>query len=138
MILGLPMNLLAVLFLFLLTSKLVKVPIYINNKELVQGGIWLAEIIFQSKMDAQRFYNHLLKCLQNYSVNQHILLLEDRYIVKIIEGGLPNQTFEKVKEAFWEFIINIKRDDWYREILNNQYYFDDPDEQQPRDQHRYQ
>jgi len=81
-------------------------------------------------MEAQRFYNYLLKCFQNTLDYQYILLLEDRYIVKIVESGFSNQTFEKVKEAFWEFIINIKRDDWYREILNNQYYFDDPDEQQ--------
>jgi putative sporulation protein YtxC len=94
------------------------------------GGIWLAEIIFQSKMDAHKFYHHLLKCLQYSSDNQDILLLEDRYIVRIFENGFSTVTFEKVKDAFFEFIIKIKRDDWFREILKDQYYYEDPEEQQ--------
>lgn len=92
------------------------------------GGIWLAEIIFQSKMDAQKFYNHLLKCLKNKSEN--ILLLEDRYIVKIFDEMVSTNVFTDVKNAFYEFIIKIKREDWFRDILKDHFYYNDPEEQQ--------
>ncbi|MGX6442998.1 putative sporulation protein YtxC [Neobacillus sp. K501] len=85
----------------------------------------MAEIIFQSRMDAKRFYLHLLKCVQDHS---DILLSEDNHIVKIMDNRLAGITFEKVKEAFYEFIIKIKRDDWFRAILQEEYFFEDPDE----------
>jgi putative sporulation protein YtxC len=88
----------------------------------------LTEIIFQSKLDADKFYRHLLKCLNGLTINQTILLNEDRHIVKIFENSLPKSYFEKVKSAFFEFIIKIKRDDWFRRILKEHYYFDDPEE----------
>lgn len=93
----------------------------------MRGGIWLAEIIFRSKMDAKRFYDHLLKCLRGNPSNQDILLLEDRYIVKVLDRKV---NIEKVKQAFYEFIVKIKRDDWFRAILQDQYFFEDPEEQQ--------
>jgi putative sporulation protein YtxC len=87
----------------------------------------LAEIIFRSKMDAKRCYDHLLKCLRYHPNNEDILLLEDRHIVKISESIVR---FGEVKEAFYEFIIKIKRDDWFRAILQEQYFFEDPEEQE--------
>ncbi|MCM3692141.1 putative sporulation protein YtxC [Neobacillus niacini] len=87
----------------------------------------MAEIIFRSKMDAKRFYDHLLKCLRGNPSNQDILLLEDRYIVKVLDRKV---NIEKVKQAFYEFIVKIKRDDWFRAILQDQYFFEDPEEQQ--------
>lgn len=87
----------------------------------------MAEIIFQSRMDAKRFYHHLLKCIQNHS---DILLFEDKHIVKVIDSSLSTAVFENVKKAFYEFIIKIKRDDWFRAILREQYFFEDPDEVQ--------
>ncbi|MEH7010599.1 putative sporulation protein YtxC [Neobacillus niacini] len=86
----------------------------------------MAEIIFRSRMDAKRFYDHLLKCLRYHSNNQDILLFEDRHIVKISESKVR---FDEVKEAFYEFIIKIKRDDWFRAILQERYFFEDPEEQ---------
>jgi putative sporulation protein YtxC len=90
----------------------------------------LAEIIFQSKLDAKRFYSHLLECLRDISNKQDILLIEDRHIVKIIDTGLTKAVFDNVKNAFYEFIIKIKRDDWFREMLKERYYYEDPEEQQ--------
>lgn len=78
-------------------------------------------------MDAKRCYDHLLKCLRYHRNNEDILLLEDRHIVKISESIVR---FEEVKEAFYEFIIKIKRDDWFRAILQEQYFFEDPEEQE--------
>jgi putative sporulation protein YtxC len=87
----------------------------------------LAEIIFRSKMDAKRFYDHLLKCLHINPGNQDILLLEDRYIVKILENKI---NLEYVKTAFYEFIVKIKTDDWFRTILQEHYFYEDLEEQQ--------
>lgn len=78
-------------------------------------------------MDAMRCYDHLLKCLRYHPNNEDILLLEDRHIVKISESIVR---FGEVKEAFYEFIINIKRDDWFRAILQEQYFFEDQEEQE--------
>jgi putative sporulation protein YtxC len=78
-------------------------------------------------MDAKRFYDHLLKCFRINSSNQDILLLEDRYIVKILEKKIK---LEHIKTAFYEFIVKIKRDDWFRTILQEHYFFEDPEEQQ--------
>jgi putative sporulation protein YtxC len=87
----------------------------------------LAEIIFRSRMDAKRFYDHLLKCLHINPGNQDILLLEDRYIVKILENKI---NLEYVKTAFYEFIVKIKTDDWFRTILQEHYFYEDLEEQQ--------
>ncbi len=78
-------------------------------------------------MDAKRFYHHLLECLRYHPNNQDILLIEDRHIVKISEYKVK---VEKIKEAFYEFIIKIKRDDWFRAILEENYFYEDPEEQQ--------
>lgn len=90
----------------------------------------MVEIIFQSKLDALRFYNHLLKCLNNSSDTENILLFEDRHIVKIFNGSCHDGFFETVKHAFFEFVTNMKRDDWFIDILKNQYFYKEPDEQQ--------
>ncbi|MCM2531444.1 putative sporulation protein YtxC [Neobacillus pocheonensis] len=90
----------------------------------------MAEIIFQSKMDAIRFYDHLLKCLSYNHEKNEILLYEDRNIVKIYEGYLSERVLKKTKEAFYEFIIKIKQDDWLRNILKEHYFYEDPEEQQ--------
>jgi putative sporulation protein YtxC len=112
-----------------LTSILGKSPIYIN-KDWLKGGIWLAEIIFQSKLDAQKFYHHLLKYLPNNYDKETILLIEDQHIVKFLGSFLSIELSTMVKKAFYEFITNIKRDDWFREILKNHYFYEDLEVQQ--------
>jgi putative sporulation protein YtxC len=90
----------------------------------------LAEIIFQSKDDAYKFYHHLLRFLHFTPDNETFLLNEDRHIIQILEEGLSDQYLDKVKKAFYEFIIKIKRDDWFRRILQESYFYDDLEEQQ--------
>jgi putative sporulation protein YtxC len=115
---------------FDLASILAKYSIYISTGIWSKGGIWLAEINFQSKEDAQKFYHHLLRFLNITPENQTILLNEDGHTIQILEEGLSDQYLEKVKKAFYEFIIKIKRDDWFRRILAENYFYDDPEEQQ--------
>ena len=102
---------------------------YTCKTEFVLGGIWLAEIIFQSKLDADKFYSHLLKLLNLSSDNENILLIEDQHIVKISAFGMGHEFYQQIKHAFFEFIIKIKRDDWFRSILRDRYFYDDPEEQ---------
>ncbi|MFL6561302.1 MAG: putative sporulation protein YtxC [Bacillus sp. (in: firmicutes)] len=90
----------------------------------------MAEIIFQSKVDAEKFYYHLLKYLPNIDEKETILLIEDRHIVKFLGSMLSIEIMTIVKHAFYEFITKIKRDDWFREILNNRYFYEDLEEQQ--------
>ncbi len=112
------------------TSILAKSPIYIKTEIRFLGGIWLAEIIFQNRMDAIRFYNHLQKVLNNLPDYENILLFEDRHIVKIIDGSCSSHLFTKVKDAFYEFITCIKRDDWFMDILEQQFFYEDLEERQ--------
>jgi putative sporulation protein YtxC len=112
-----------------LASILVKSPIYIKYGNRGEGGIWLAEIVFQSKDDAEKFYHHLLKYLKLTNNHEEILLIEDRHILKIIEGKLTSACLKHVRKAFYEFVIVIKRDDWLKRILAENYYFQDPEEQ---------
>jgi putative sporulation protein YtxC len=97
---------------------------------LLKGGIWLAEIIFQSKVEAQTFYNHLLKYLPYNRDKETFLLLEDRHIVKILDDCLTMNMFSLIKTAFYDFITNIKRDEWFREIVTTHYFYEDVEEQQ--------
>lgn len=90
----------------------------------------MAEIIFQNKDDANRFYHHLLKFLQFSQGNEAILLNEDRHIVRIMEEKISIKLLEDIKDAFFEFIIKVKRDDWFKTILFENYYYHDPEEQQ--------
>ncbi|WP_066258070.1 sporulation protein YtxC [Neobacillus drentensis] len=90
----------------------------------------MAEIIFQSKLEAQKFYNHLLKYLPNNHDKETILLIEDQHIVKFLGSFLSIEISTMVKKAFYEFITSIKRDDWFREILKNQFFYEDLEVQQ--------
>ncbi|MGF6948163.1 putative sporulation protein YtxC [Neobacillus sp. B4I6] len=90
----------------------------------------MAEIIFQSKLDAQKFYYHLLEYLPNNYDKETILLIEDQHIVKFLGSFLSIEISTMVKNAFYEFITNIKRDDWFREILKNRYFYEDLEVQQ--------
>ena len=90
----------------------------------------MVEIIFHNRIDAIRFYNHLQKWLKHGPDYKNILLIEDRHIVKILNDLAASGIHEVVKNAFYEFITNIKRDEWLRDILKNHYYFEDADEQQ--------
>ena len=89
----------------------------------------MVEIIFQNKNDSLRFYNHFLKCSNNQLDEHHILLNEDHHIIKISDKITADQT-EIVQNVFYEFITNMKRDDWFRSILTNQFYYHDLEEQQ--------
>ncbi|PFP27769.1 putative sporulation protein YtxC [Bacillus sp. AFS073361] len=90
----------------------------------------MAEIIFQSKLDAEKFYDHLLKYLPNNHDKETILLIEDRHIVKFFSSMVSVEISRIVKHAFYEFITIIKRDDWFREILKGHYFYDEYEEQQ--------
>ncbi|GHH97257.1 putative sporulation protein YtxC [Neobacillus kokaensis] len=90
----------------------------------------MVEIIFQNRLDAIRFFNYLQKWLNNNPDYENILLIEDRHIVKIVKDSFTNDILEVIKNAFYEFITTIKRDDWLRGILENQYYYEDAYEQQ--------
>ena len=90
----------------------------------------MAEIIFQSRVDARRFYNHLLKFLPYNGDEEIILLFEDRHIVKILDGCFTVENLNVMKRALYDFITTVKRDDWFRDIIKNQFYFQDVEEQQ--------
>ncbi|MCQ6278333.1 putative sporulation protein YtxC [Bacillus sp. EB600] len=89
----------------------------------------MAEIVFQSKDDAEKFYHHLLKYLKLSNNHEEILLIEDRHILKIIDDKLTSACLKHVRKAFYEFVIDVKRDDWLKRILAENYYFQDPEEQ---------
>jgi putative sporulation protein YtxC len=89
----------------------------------------LAEIIFQSKDDAEKCYHHLLKSLKLTISQEIILLVEEQHIIKIAEDKRTEDFLEDIKRAFYVFITEIKRNDWFKQILIENYFFHEPEEQ---------
>ncbi|HYK73654.1 MAG TPA: putative sporulation protein YtxC [Pseudoneobacillus sp.] len=87
----------------------------------------MVEIIFQNKEDAKKLYTKLEKETQ---LSDKIFFYEQKQAIKINVSLLEEQMQEKVKELFYEFILITKRDDWFRQILAEQFYYEDLDEQQ--------
>ncbi|WP_174729629.1 putative sporulation protein YtxC [Mesobacillus harenae] len=90
----------------------------------------MIEIIFQKSQDAQSLYDQLLDCFHNEQEKQTILLIEDRNKVKLNINTMSYESIKKVKQAFYEFIITTRREDWFKKILSDHYFYDDSDEQQ--------
>jgi putative sporulation protein YtxC len=87
----------------------------------------LIEIIFQSKEDAKRFHQLLMKHAQSsLHLNHDTLLIEDKHIVKCD----VKQEAAVVKKAFGQFVLEIKLVDWAREILQEQFCYEDEHEQE--------
>jgi putative sporulation protein YtxC len=91
------------------------------------GGIWLVEIIFQNKEDVNMLYS---KLSSQILFCDEILLFEERQTLKINVGMLDEHFKGMVTDVFYEFILKTKRDDWLRQILLEQFYYEDIDEQQ--------
>lgn len=89
----------------------------------------MIEIIFQNKEDAKNFHKALQLHLSS-AADKNNLLVEDRHIVKVSLNLLSKEYLEAMKKAFYEFIIFTKRDDWFRTILVQHYYYHDLEEQQ--------
>jgi putative sporulation protein YtxC len=90
----------------------------------------LIEIHFQRLEDAVPLYQQLKKCLSSSQTNNHILLDEDRHIVKILTNKLTEESFSFIKRSFCDFIMNTKCDDWFRSIITEKFYFQDEEEVQ--------
>jgi putative sporulation protein YtxC len=91
------------------------------------GGIWLVEIIFQNKEDVNKLYS---KLKSQILFCDEILLFEERQTIKVNVGLLDDHFKGMVTDVFYEFIVKTKSDDWLRQIISEQFYFEDIDEQQ--------
>lgn len=90
----------------------------------------MIEIHFQRLEDAAPLYHQVKKNLSSSQTYNHILLDEDRHIVKILTNKLSEDAFYFIKKSFCEFIMNKKCDDWFRNIIIEQFYFQDEEEVQ--------
>lgn len=91
----------------------------------------MIEIIFQKDRDAQRLYGHITGQLQAVQLeNEMIQFDKDRKIIKISTNNMPKTAFHTIKESVYEFIAFKKRDDWFREILAERFFYTDPNEQE--------
>ncbi|MDQ0270073.1 putative sporulation protein YtxC [Cytobacillus purgationiresistens] len=89
----------------------------------------MIEIIFQNREDAEGLYHHLLEKLPSSDFEKNLLQMEDQHIVKIVIEKNAESIISKIKEVFYTFIINSKRDAWFRRIMEDNFYYDDEDEQ---------
>lgn len=91
----------------------------------------MIEIIFQKVQDAQRLYGHITGQLPDVQLENGIIQIDkDRNIIKILTKNTPKTAFHTIKESVYEFIALKKRDDWFREILSERFFYDDPNEQE--------
>lgn len=96
-----------------------------------KGGIWLIEIIFQNRNDAEELFHHSTKALSLPECEINILQNEDQHIVRILIGKDDEKvSIEHLKEIFYTFLINSKRDAWFRRIMAENFFYEDEDEQQ--------
>lgn len=89
----------------------------------------MIEIIFQKKQDAFNLYQHLLTRLVSWQEPYSILLNEDRNSVLIPTQLCFGACLEEIKQSFYDFIMNTKRDDWVRSILIDSYFYQELAEQ---------
>ena len=90
----------------------------------------MLEIHFQRLEDATPLFLQIKKNLSLSQTDNHILLDEDRHIVKIITNHLSEEAFRLIKKLFCDFILETKCDDWFRRIISDQFYFQDQEEVQ--------
>ena len=91
----------------------------------------MIEIIFQRDQDAQRMYGHITGQLPEVQHENGIIQIDkDRKIIKILTKNMPKTAFHSIKESVYEFIALKKRDDWFREILSQRFFYTDPNEQE--------
>ncbi|MFE8696968.1 putative sporulation protein YtxC [Cytobacillus sp. FJAT-53684] len=91
----------------------------------------MIEIIFQKNEDATDFYGYLQLFLASSALsNKNILQFEDQHIVKINIKPNMKEHLAIIQEAFYQFIVKSKQDNWFRRILADHYYYQDVEEQQ--------
>ncbi|MBP2243087.1 putative sporulation protein YtxC [Cytobacillus eiseniae] len=91
----------------------------------------MIEIIFQKTEDAWGFYQYLQHDPASDTLSDKtILQFEDQHIVRMNIDPNRQKDLEIIQEVFYQFIVKIKQDHWFRRILADQYYFQDEDEQQ--------
>lgn len=90
----------------------------------------MIEIIFRKKQDAWKLYQHLITRLASWQETNVILLNEDRNRVQIPEEFFKDGLLTELKNSFYDFLILTKRDDWFRSILADGYFFTDEEEQE--------
>ncbi|HAQ08042.1 MAG TPA: putative sporulation protein YtxC [Bacillus bacterium] len=89
----------------------------------------MIEIIFQNKQDAWNLYQHLITRLASCQEANSILLNEGRNRVLIPSQLYAGEMLKEIKLGFYDFITKTKRDDWFRTILIESYYYTDIEEQ---------
>lgn len=91
----------------------------------------MIEITFRMKKEAACFFEYFQHSLKGLHAHHKInLQYEDSNIVGIERQEESENGLNLIKEIFYSFIMNKKRDDWFRKILAEQYYFQDEEEQQ--------
>lgn len=89
----------------------------------------MIKIIFQKKQDAMHFHHQLINRLPALGENHSILLEEDQNRVSIPGQMCKDQRLNEIKDCFYSFITTTKRDDWFRSILLESYFYTDEEEQ---------
>lgn len=98
---------------------------------LYRGGIWLVEIIFQNKQDVDRIiklFRHKFK-FTNWKID--VFRRENDCSVQLNKktSQIDMIFIEKIKLGLSEFILNYKVNEWAKEILKEQYMYEDDTEQ---------
>lgn len=90
----------------------------------------MIEIIFQKDLDARCMYRHITERLAAVQAEtRKIHFDEERRKIKIHSADMPKEAFYTIKEGVYEFIAIKKRDDWFRGILSERFFYSDSGEQ---------
>ncbi|WP_338470466.1 putative sporulation protein YtxC [Niallia sp. XMNu-256] len=92
----------------------------------------MIEIQFQHKYDAKRLYTFLNQLLDMESSPSYMIQKEDTYAVRIecMVHDEKERFIKWVQESICQYILKIKLNDWFKEILSTNYHYRDEVEQQ--------
>ncbi|WP_043934144.1 putative sporulation protein YtxC [Bacillus sp. EB01] len=90
----------------------------------------MAEINFRSNLDAKCFQQLLQKHIQKHKVYIEMQQHEERQHTKLLIHSPLGEYLHTLKDAFYEFIMIVKLDEWFRDIVRDTYFFRDQAEEQ--------
>lgn len=92
----------------------------------------MIEIQFQHKHDAKRLCTFLNQLLDTESSPTYIFQNEDSYVIRFHNTvhDEKERVIHWIKESICQFIMKVKLNDWFKEILSKKYHYRDEVEQQ--------
>ncbi|WP_071460339.1 putative sporulation protein YtxC [Bacillus massilinigeriensis] len=89
----------------------------------------MIEIVFQNSREALNLHEHLVRNMPSLHEERRILVDEGKNSVVIIKPSMSGEEIQRIRKGFYEFILTHKRDDFFRWILKERFFYTEEEEQ---------